>query len=153
MIVVLADKTEITITNAQYEKLKPVLLSGSNTMIVLGEMMIQANMVKMVKPGGMTEADIPNFEQKALEAGTRCRGEYSIQCEINNIAQAESKTVSDLNPQGLKWQKLIVDKTWREQVRQQLRAQQPEGWCDYKAGECACEGEYLSTKPRHVGFV
>jgi hypothetical protein len=88
------------------------------------------------------------------EAMRRCRGQYSIQWEIALIAHSESGKVSDINPKGLKWQKLITDKRWKETVRQKLRAQQPTGWCDWKAGECACEPGYMSAFPRHdTGWV
>lgn len=60
----------------------------------------------------------------------RCRGTNSIQLEINNIIKAD----------GRDWAKRINDKIYREQIRRQLVAQQPDVvWCDYKADTCACK--------------
>lgn len=73
---------------------------------------------------------------RQIEAKNRCRGQYSIQLEINNIAKAEGKG----------WGKLITDKRWREKTRQKLLKTGTDQWCDYKSGECACEDSYLSTR-------
>ena len=71
---------------------------------------------------------------KRMEAAKRCRGQYSIQNEINKIAKGEGAT----------WGKLIQDKKWREETRQKLLQTQAE-WCDYKTSSCACEKDFLST--------
>lgn len=83
-----------------------------------------------------------------LQAKSSCRGQYSIQMEINLLAKKHGSSVSDDNPDGAHWNKLIRDKDWREMMRQKL-LEEGGKWCDYKAGTCACESGYLSSKPRH----
>ncbi len=109
-------------------------------------------MFRAILRGGTTEADLPPDiaeAEKLLEAKDRCRGQYSIHWQIAMIAHDVSGEKSDANPEGKKWPKLVRDKAWKEMTRQRLRTMQQEGWCDYKAGECACDSEYLSDGPRH----
>jgi hypothetical protein len=98
-----------------------------------------SNEIAAIRRQKITQADIPNFEQATLPSGPKCNAQYSIQREINQIAQDLSGQVSPDNPDGLKWSKLVTDKTWRESMRQQLHDQPGGKWCDAKAAECACE--------------
>lgn len=141
MILKLKDRTELVISSQEAEAIQKLLEEGETDFIHIGKVSVSRSLIAGIFEGGLTEADIPNFEEKALEAGTRCRGQYSIQWQIAMIAHDEG------GPKG--WAKLIRDEAWKEETRKRLRAMQPDGWCDYKAGECACEPEYLSTKARH----
>lgn len=57
-----------------------------------------------------------------------CRGQYSIQKEINSLARAS----------GADWPKKIRSEKWREAVRKKLRASTSE-WCDYREQICSCD--------------
>lgn len=149
MILKLKDKTEIIITQDEAAAIQKVLEEGSVDFVHIGRSSVSRSLIAGIFEGGLTQADVPNFEQREIDAGKRCRGQYSIQLEINNIAHTEGGAVSDLNPKGVKWSKLIKDKAWREMVRQQLRATGQQ-WCDYRADECACEPGYKSGEPRHM---
>ena len=121
----------------------------------LGEGTVLSTQIISIMREQKTEADwVPTNidESRWVEASNRCRGEYSIQSEINNIARFEGGKVSELNPRGLKWQKLIKSTKWREMVRLRLRTQ-GQRWCDYRANECSCEAEYLSTRQRHPSWA
>jgi len=108
----------------------------------LGGEAINSASIKTIEPRAVSELDTPELFRrqdeatKRLEAGTRCRGQYSIQKEINDIARQEG---------GRKWAKLIRDNKWREKTRLKL-GETPAYWCDYRAGECACEADYISYK-------
>lgn len=70
------------------------------------------------------------FEQGELIAGKVCTGQQSIQNEINLISKSD-------HPNN--WAKLIRDTKWRETTRKKLREAKDVKWCDYRAGECACD--------------
>lgn len=61
----------------------------------------------------------------------KCHGQFSIQHEINNIIKNEYPG---------DWTKRIRSEQFREAVRAKLR-QTNITWCDFRAGECACENE------------
>jgi hypothetical protein len=69
-----------------------------------------------------------------------CRGQYSVQREVNRIARDEG---------GREWGKLIQGQIWRDTIRQQL-LQTGGGWCDYKTGKCACEIDYAPRPGQHM---
>jgi hypothetical protein len=101
--------------------------------VQLGNEAISSSAIKAITPQRLTMADMPqnrDYKPNALPSGKICRAQYSIQKEINNIAKDEG------GPKG--WAKLVTDKHWREETRQKLR-QPGVMWCDYKAGECACD--------------
>lgn len=103
----------------------------------LGSATISSGSIKSITPRRVTEADVPPQiieGQKRVEAGTRCRGQYSIQNEINKIAKA-----SDAD-----WGKKIKSKEWRAKVRERLLETEAD-WCDYKTGTCHCEPEFISS--------
>lgn len=104
----------------------------------LGEDTIMSGQITKITRNKVTQADIPNFTQAVLGEGNRCKAQYSIQLEINRLAKSE----------GHKWAKLIADKSWREETRQKLRETGAQ-WCDYRAGECACDGIYQPAAGRH----
>ncbi|HVB24098.1 MAG TPA: hypothetical protein VNG51_19325 [Ktedonobacteraceae bacterium] len=113
---------------------------------VLSSQIVSIAKEQLTQPDWLTSEVIQ--ESKRIEAKDHCRGQYSIQKQINDIAHDEGGHVTGPNPEGLKWSKLIQDTAWREKVRSQLRGMNNQ-WCDYRAGECACESEYLSDKARH----
>ena len=109
----------------------------------IGEDSVLSSQIVSIAKEHLTQADWLTSdviaESKRIEAKDHCRGEYSIQLEVNRIAHDEG---------GKDWKKLITDKAWREQARLRLREMNSQ-WCDYKANECVCEAEYLSDQPRH----
>ncbi len=64
-----------------------------------------------------------------------CKGQYSIQHEINNLARSSRED----------WSKRITSQKWRQSVRLKLQTQTNE-WCDYKANTCYCEPDYIANK-------
>lgn len=102
------------------------------------DMVLSSQIVSITK-NKKTQLDLPDEPALAERAYTRCRGQYSIQCEINNIAKSE-------HPHD--WSKYIKDDEWRDQIRARLLESTYE-WCDYKPGKCICEAGYLSSKSRH----
>lgn len=80
------------------------------------------------------------FTTNQLEAGNRCRGQYSIQNAINKIAMG----------QGSKWGKLIGNKKWRAEQYKQLLALPDRKWCDYKTGTCNCDAEFVASHPQYT---
>ena len=126
MILKLKDRTTINITEEQATTINQMLVDKVEFIQVNGQT-IGRGLISGIFKGGLTEADIPNFDLPALEA-RKCKAQYSIQKEINRIALAEGKN----------WAKLIKDKTWREQTRAMLW-QQTDQWCDDRKGTCACE--------------
>jgi hypothetical protein len=103
--------------------------------------LMSSQIVKITK-NRATEADaiqIPDFDAPVLLQGNRCRGQYSIQREINRIAKDEG---------GRDWAKLVKDKSWRANTRKTLRGTGAL-WCDYIAGECACDHDFKPVYGRH----
>ncbi len=66
------------------------------------------------------------WPDKQLQASKPCRGQFSIQKEINDLA----KKYPD-------WAKRINDKNWREAAYQKLLTTDKQ-WCDYKTNTCSC---------------
>ncbi len=117
---------------------------------------ILSSQIVSIKRETLTEADYnaPTIdEQKRLEAKDRCRGQYSIQNEINHYALRLGSKVSEFNPGGVKWSKLIQDLDWRDMIRELLLKKPDRIWCDYKTNTCNCDAEWLSHKQRHHKFV
>lgn len=152
MILKLKDGTEININSTEAKTIQDSLDDDDVKYIHLGNQSFDKKMFGMILQGGLTQPDWTTSEviqiSKRLEAKDRCRGQYSINKQINEIAHHEGGQTTDLNPEGVKWTALIQDRDWREMVRQQLRLATDQ-WCDNQAGECACEAEYLSNKQRH----
>lgn len=128
MKVLLKDKTEIYISESQANILKEELLTNDDGFIKIGGQTIRKSRVVEIRTGGLRSVDIPDFNTPVIE-DSKCQGQYSIQAEINRIANEE-------HPK--EWSKLIRDKQWRESTRQTLRGL-TDKWCDYRAHECACE--------------
>lgn len=136
------DDAVYTLDNVNAEKLIDAWTEADKPFPVdIGGAAFSSSSIKSITPNHVTEADLPkaNDKLKQLQAGKRCRGQYSIQAEINKAAKELG---------GKDWAKLIQNKAWREKIRNQLRTT-PADWCDYKAGECACESDFLSYKARH----
>jgi len=77
-------------------------------------------------------SDIIERADRQLSYGSKCRGRYSIQNQVNLIIRSDY-------PHD--WAKKIQDKGFREQIRAALLKSQPDGWCDYKAGTCFCNSQ------------
>lgn len=137
MVLKLKDKTEYSITENEAEKITEMLTQKLDW-IKLGAEMISRTMVAGIFEDHSPPMKIPDFDLPLLEeeAKGRCRGQYSIQLEVNNIAQIFDN-----------WGELIGNKGWRQQTRDTLR-ETTDVWCDFKTGDCHCEDDYLSAKNR-----
>lgn len=140
------DKTSTTITTEDGDNLKLLLLAKNHppNIEINGEL-YRASEIISVKQAVSTQDIIPEDiidPNKRLAAKSRCRGQYSIQHEINKIAHSNDN-----------WGKLVRDKKWREDIRSKL-LEQTDQWCDSRTGSCACEEDFLSAKKRHqVGKI
>lgn len=74
----------------------------------------------------------PQPSRLALPEPDKCKGQFSIQREINNL-------IKDQYPKD--WAKRIQSTKFREEIRKKLREQPGVLWCDYKANECVCDKE------------
>lgn len=147
-VMVLTDRKRILITETEEKAISKVLNNASDRVTVKGipykksmigyfddpthDELMGLQSVLEVFPGAKKLND-------GLVLG--CRAQYSIQCEINNIAQSLSGKKSAENPDGLKWPKYIGDRKWREMMRKSLW-ETTEQWCDYKKKTCFCEPGY-----------
>ena len=127
------DKTEIMLSTERGERLKSILTQPKPpTMVEIEDKLTRVAEILSVEKVYEPELTVhqPRNWGKVLEltGAKRCRGQHSIQNEINNIAKSE----------GDGWQQRIQDKEWREATRLALRESNSEGWCDYKEEECAC---------------
>ncbi len=123
----LRDGAIYSLTDTDAQSLKNTLANSKTSfMAELGNDTILSSQIVSIKKNSVTEPDLDNYPE--LPSGGICRGQYSIQREINNIAQAEGKH----------WPTLIIDKRWRESVRDNLWTLNNE-WCDYIKGTCFCE--------------
>lgn len=72
MKVVLFDRSEYVVTQAQGEKLKKSLADTSSQFVTIQGAMIKKSAIAMVKPGGYTLADMPpQHDGKRLKADNR----------------------------------------------------------------------------------
>lgn len=126
MILKLMDKTEIQLSDREAQAVEKMVEQGKE-FIKIGTTLIKRSQIAQITPGGIVNADI--FEKPALPAGPKCRGQFSIQNEINKMIKSDY-------PRD--WAKRIRDKKFREELRQSLRQQAGVLWCDYKTEECAC---------------
>lgn len=146
MIVKLFDRTEIHITVAEANKLEAALQKSTDGFVTIGGNMLKKSAIAAVMQGGLTAADIPNFDAKTLPSGKVCRAEHSISAEIMWAAQRLHCKVDDDNPEGLKSHELLRDKDWRDMMYAKLKAGKRK-WCDARTGDCACEPQKaMATK-------
>lgn len=123
------DQASVSIDNEKGEKLKALWFDENqrNTPVEIANNAYVIGDIKAI----VHIADPPIVDpfQTRLPEGKQCRGEFSIQNEIN-------KVIKDEYPG--KWAKKIADKPYRESIRKKLRSQKGVMWCDAKAQECAC---------------
>lgn len=133
------DMLDITVSTERGEKIKALVFDGQkDTPIDIdGDMYLIGDIKAVVRVPDPAPPKPP--VQAALPSGPKCKGQYSIQLEIIKIANEVSNKVSDDNPDGLKRNKLLLSKSWKEQMRKKLRAMPGVQWCDGKAGECVCD--------------
>ena len=87
MKVVLKDKTEIFITNEQSDKITTELLKEGDGFIKINGQTIRKSRIVEIRTNTLTSSDISDFNNLSIEKGNKCRGQYSIQNEINHIAK------------------------------------------------------------------
>jgi len=124
------DIPAINVTTERGEKIKDLWFDGKkDTPIDIdGDAYLVGDIKAIFQiPNPITYA--PNFDSPVLPSGSVCKGQYSIQKDINQIIKDE----------GQGWAKNIQDKTYRDKIRLQLRTLPGVKWCDHYAGECACE--------------
>jgi hypothetical protein len=128
------DNETYTVNDTNASRLMGMWMTADKPFPVnLGDATINSGTIKSIKPVKVTEADIPKAKPiqhgYRLASGKLCIAQYSIQKEINRVAQDEG---------GENWDKLIKDDKWREKTR--IKLWQSSGdWCDHKKGTCACE--------------
>lgn len=125
----LFDETELIITTQQAEALKAALNRSTEGFVTVNGQTIKKNAISSITTGGITEDDLPNFNLRAIPSGKVCTGKFSINTEINRIAQDEG---------GKDWANLIRNTKWREETRQKLKSIPGTLWCDYREGSCHC---------------
>lgn len=131
------DEQSIIVDNEKGIKVKELWMSGRSVPFeVNGNAYSTVSIKKIEQVADPKKVDWMDDRILSAEAKKTCRGQYSIQNEINKIAKEEG---------GAKWAKLISDKKWREQTRMILR-QTSDEWCDYRENECYCDSEFLSKK-------
>lgn len=153
---VLTDRKRILVTEGEEKQITKVLPNSSDRITVKGIPYKKSMIGYFDDP---THDELMGLQHvlnvfpgaKAINEGlnAKCRAQYSIQCEINNLCQSMSGVKSEDNPEGLRWQKLIGNKQWRESMRLKLW-EQTDNWCDHKKNVCACEPGYQASqfKPR-----
>ncbi len=115
---------DITLDNLKGEKLKELWFNENKRNLpveIEGNAYLICDIKSIIK--------IPyyeNYNDNQIE-DNKCRGQYSIQNEINHIAKEHKD-----------WAKKIQNKKWREDTRQFLWTLSQE-WCDFKKGVCNCE--------------
>lgn len=126
------DLPDIIVNNVRGDKLKELWFDDDkkNTPVDIDG---NAYLVGDIKAITRTSVDaepmgLPPEHVSILPSGKRCAAQYSIQKEINRLAQEEPD-----------WGTKIRDKKWRQQQYQMLRSQAGVLWCDDKAQECACD--------------
>lgn len=131
MILKLMDKTEMFVDEREGKAIRSALTKSAEGFITVRGTTIKKSVIAKLEEGGVdTNAEL-FANQKALAATTkpRCRAQYSIQSEINDIIKSDFPD---------DWAKRIQSKKFREAVRTKLRSQPGVLWCDSKANECAC---------------
>lgn len=123
------NREEIILSDEMGNKLKELLQTTKPGQMVdiQGDLYRASEIVKVeyaVDPA-QDIYEAKDWSEVAQLMGNGCRGTNSIQNHINQIAQD-----TDI--------KLLKDDEWREKTRLELRAITPDGWCDYKENECAC---------------
>lgn len=139
---VLKDRTQIEITDDQAESLEATLIDGKADFLKINGELYSPRSIDRIVKSKATQADIFEDpwadEEHQIEAGRTCRGDRSIQREINDIAKSLDRKQDADNPDTLGWAKLITSTKWREGIRQKLLKADPDNWCDNKTGKCVC---------------
>lgn len=131
--IVVRGRADITVSDARGDLLKSLKLAVNPPKNVeINEDMYQLSQImSIIHIPGQEHVPLADRQQSnLLENAKRCRGQYSIQKEINDMLKAE-------RPDS--WAKLIGDSTTRQKLYDQLRAQKGVTWCDYKKKECHCD--------------
>lgn len=137
--VMLKDKTVYPLDEADGFDLKLKWLEAKKPFTLeLGDDVISSTEIKRISRNKLTQADVPNFHQVALPTGRNCKAQYSIQKEINEIAQNEAGQTTDNNPHAWPLFKLISNKRWRLEMYEKL-LETGAVWCDDRAKTCACD--------------
>lgn len=123
---------DLTVSDERGQKLKELKLSVNPPKdIELNDDMYQLSQItSIIHIPGQDHVPLAERQQTNLLPGKkRCRGEFSIQKEINDMIKSDLPAT---------WGKDIGDKTLREKYYRQLTALKGVLWCDYKKQECHC---------------
>lgn len=141
------DKTSVVVPTEKGEYLKEKLLASKQVMnLEINGELYRSNQITSIKhaadprPVADESHQIAGPAPRPGEAGSGCRGERSIQNEINQIIKAEYPG---------SWAKRIGRPKVREAIRQKLREKDP-NWCDSKAGTCVCNNAQLTMASTSV---
>jgi hypothetical protein len=76
VIIKLFDRTDIVVTKHVADKLRESLLKSPEGMVTISDYMIKKSAIAYIKPGGYTQADIPQqTDAKRLQADNRSEDE------------------------------------------------------------------------------
>lgn len=126
--VTLKSKKQYSLSDDNANSLKTALKNPKTMLVELNTDLVKTYEITSITKDNLSEADKPLRPDRTLETN-RCKAQYSIQREINNIIFSEGEGSSNR----------IKNESYREQIRKQLRLSPAVEWCDYKANECACE--------------
>ena len=126
--VTLFDGTEFFINQRQTDMLKESINKSTEGFITVEGKTVKKNAISSIIPGGITELDRIFGLDRQVSSGKVCRGEKSIQREINNV-------IKQTYPND--WAKKIASKKGREAIRLKLLTKNAE-WCDAKERTCHC---------------
>lgn len=138
--VILKDGSKHSLDDANGFDLRAQWLDASKPFkLELGDDAIESTQIRRISRDRLTQADLPSTARQ-LPAGNKCRGRYSIQKKINEIAQRISGKESVINPNADVWQTLVSDLQWREMMRSIIwEDSKPDTkWCDHKKNICSC---------------
>ena len=123
------DLPSITLDDQKGEKLKALWFNENqrNTPVEIGDDAYLVGDIKSIVKVSAPVDYVPITKEPLRIDSNKCHAQYSIQCEINNIAREYPD-----------WAKKIRDKRWREDMRQNLWEITQE-WCDDKKGTCNCD--------------
>lgn len=165
-VMVLTDRKRIVITEAEEKTITKALERPAPFMTVKGIPYKKTLFGYFDDPtheelmGIQAVMDVfPGAKQMTEGLKLKCRGQYSINAEIIQVAKRVGMPkgkglkveASPENPNGYFWPKLLRDSEWRAMIRDMLW-EQSDQWCDYRKDICKCEDSYQPSpfKPGRI---
>jgi hypothetical protein len=130
MRVILKDRTEIMVSDKEAEAIKDSMLESLEGYVEIGKELIKKTNINGIQSGGVSEKDLPGFNQIEEPRYNCVNNRTSIQVEVH-------KRILKIN--GGKTTTALGDKVLREKIRQKIIAEDSDRiWCDNKKGTHAC---------------